>query len=135
MAGRGGSRCFDRVQADTLIVGDDQERWVVHVALVAQELIVGSIEVAVRALVFPTEGAAFPDIGETFAADGFGEGIFEDEGLIVAVGPRGVGMTNQVAEVSEVFLVPLAFVGGGLAPFGFEVLCCHGVDCTGSMGG
>ncbi|MEJ7697875.1 MAG: hypothetical protein WKF78_14980 [Candidatus Limnocylindrales bacterium] len=49
---------------DALDVADDQERRVLEVLAVVEELLVGGLEVGPLALVLPGEEAALPDVGE-----------------------------------------------------------------------
>ena len=62
VAGEGG------MDDDAFAVGDDEERWVFKLQGVVGELLQGGVEVAPRLFVFPTEIAAFPDIGPAVAA-------------------------------------------------------------------
>jgi len=49
---------------DALDVADDQERRVLAVLAVVEQLLVGGLKIGPLALVLPGEEAAFPDVGE-----------------------------------------------------------------------
>ena len=111
-------------------VGDDQQRGIVQVFAVLQQLLVGGFEVFVfvGAFVFDGEMVFVEDIGASVAA-GFLQGLLEDEGF------AGVGFAvaaghvdaNQAADIEEVGLPALELAQGGVRPFVDEGLRGHGL--------
>ena len=65
------------VDLEAVEVADDQQRRVLEVLAVVQELLVGGLQVLVLALVLPGEVAALPDVGEAVPAAGLGDALLE----------------------------------------------------------
>jgi hypothetical protein len=91
------------------IVGDvagDEDRRVVEVFLVEQQLLVGGVEVRVLAfgLVLPGEAVLVPDIGEAGLAARLGQRLLEAVELAFSVGLNRPLQAKQMAEGVEVRL-------------------------------
>ena len=69
------------VDHDAVQVADHQQGRVVQGVAVAQELVVGGVQVLVLALVLPAEEALLPDVGEAVAAAVLGRALLEAERL------------------------------------------------------
>jgi hypothetical protein len=108
------------VDFKALEVADDEERRVAEIFVVADELLVGFLEVAAGELVLEGEGVALPDIGVAFAAADLGDVLFK--GVVVAhdIFFGGMGDAQRLAEVAEVLLVRRPLGELGLLPFDGE---------------
>ena len=81
---------------------------------------VGGIKVAVRPLVFPAKAALAPDVRKAAASGGLGRVTLEGEPLALRIGLRWGRLSEQVAEVEEVFLRGGVFVELAGLPLGDE---------------
>jgi hypothetical protein len=110
------------VDLEPFDVADDQQRRVLQRLAVEEELVIGGGEVFVLPFVLPGEVAAHPDIGEAFAAAGFGDPLLEGIPRAGRVGGGGRLLTEEGAEIEEVLLHDGALVLLHAAPFGRELL-------------
>jgi len=85
-------------------VADDEERRVLQVLAVLEELLVGGRQVLALALVLPADVAAFPDIGPPSPAASLAGTALEGVVGAVGVGGRRRRLTEHGAEVEEVLL-------------------------------
>lgn len=119
-----------------LEIADDQQRRILEIVQVLKQLLAGFFEVLVFALVFPGEVAFEPDVGEALRLSGL-EGLLAEERVFEHVGAFGVFrdaflegeglaggvelsrrfVSDQAAEVDEVFAVRRGFLERGGAPF------------------
>jgi hypothetical protein len=76
-------------------------------------------------LVFPTEVAAEPDIGPSFAAGGLAHPAFKRVEGAVGIGRRWLRLAQHFAKIKEMLLVGASFREVGLLPLGDEFLGCH----------
>jgi hypothetical protein len=111
---------------EALEIARHQERRILQGILVAQELVIGGVEVLPLPLVLPAEESLLPDVRESLATAVFRGPLFEAERGAGGVGLGGGGVIEQVAEVQEVLLSRGPFLQLGLPPFGDELVDGHG---------
>lgn len=116
-----------RVALETVQVAHDQERRVVQVLAIAEELLVCGDEVFMLALVLPAEASLPPYVGPAVAACGLADAAFERVPRAFRIGLGGLLLAEQLAEVEEVFMASRAFGELGGAPFGDELLWGQGI--------
>ena len=91
--GRGGEVGMD---LEAVHVANDQQRRVLQVFAVEQQLGVGRLQVLVLALVLPAEVAAHPDVGPAVAALGLLDALLEGVPLALRVGLGRLGLVRAV---------------------------------------
>ncbi len=106
-----------RVDDDLVDIGDDQQGWVEQGLAVLEELLVGSIQVGMLALVLPREVAPLPDVGPAVASALGVRTSLEGKGRAGGISFRWRGVADQVAQVDEMFLGAGAFLERARAPF------------------
>jgi hypothetical protein len=110
------------VDDDAFAVGDHQQRRVIQVQRVIEQLLEGCIQVLAGRFVFPAETIALPDIGPAIAA----ARLFRAPLETVMVRVAGLGNTKQITEIIKMRLCPGAFGEGVILPGGNEFFRSHG---------
>ena len=115
-------------------IADDEQRRIQERFTVAEQLLVGFIEIFLFAFVFPGEAALFPHVGKAAFLRLAGVGRFKveqlrvfDHALLVAekIGAAGIGfvgrgLLQQPAEIVEVTLIGGGFLARIARPLLFE---------------
>lgn len=125
---------FDDVAIE---IADDEHGRIKERLAVAQELLVGLVEVLLHALVFPAETALLPHVGEATFGRVTRIGHFEklhvfDDALLVAEGITACGvrlsrswLTPQPAKIVKVPLVRGRFLAPVPPPLLLKLCDCH----------
>jgi len=95
----GGRRGVREVGPDdeAVEITGNQEGWILQGVLVAQELVIGGLQIFPLPLVLPAEKALLPDIRETVSAAMLGRALLEAEGAPGCVCFRWSRVTHQAA--------------------------------------
>ena len=118
------------VDAETRHVGDDQQGRVLERQRVLAQLVEGGVEVFVLALVLPGEAVPLPDIGPAAAAGVLAGTAFEAVALPARIVLRRRRLTQQPAQVDEMFLRGRALFQFGRTPLGDKILRVHLVSAS-----
>jgi len=113
------------VDLEPVHVGDDEQGRVVERLPVAQELVVGGLQVLVLPLVLPGEVALLPDVGPAFAAAVLGCPLLEGVGGPLRVRVGGGRLSEHPAQVDEVLLGARSFLEIRGRPLPDELLGGH----------
>ena len=106
-------------------VAHDHERRVLKCLGIAQELLVGGVEVLVLALVLPAEEALLPDVGKAVAAGVLLRAALEGEGLAGRVHLYRLRMAQQPTQAQEMLLIARPLGQVHLLPDGNELCNSH----------
>ena len=120
------------VDLEAVHVADDQQRRVIQVLAVEQQLGVGVLQVLVLALVFPAEVAAHPHVGPALAAVGLLHAVLEGVPGAVRVGLGRLGLAEQFAQVEKMLLAGAPLGEVDALPLGDELLRGHGTAFPGA---
>lgn len=91
VVGPGGRVVEVGVDADDVHVAHDQQRRVVEVGAVFEQLVISGVEVFVPAFVFPAKEVLFPNVGPAVAAAVFGRAFLEGERVACGISLGGFG--------------------------------------------
>lgn len=106
------------VYLESVQVADHQERRILQVLAVLEELLIRGPQVFVPALVLPGEVPALPHVGKAMPAKGLGDALLKGVACARLVGLYGMGLAQHLAEVAEVRLRGGALAQGGSLPAG-----------------
>lgn len=110
---------------DPLDVADDQQRRVLEVLAVVEQLAVGGVQVGATSLVLPSKEPPTPHIGEAGGAVELGDALLEAVPIVRGVGLGGREDTEHRAEVIEVRLRDLALATSVRPPLRDELVSGH----------
>ena len=110
------------VDLEAAQVAHNQQRRVLQVLAIKEQLVVGGQQILVLGLVLPTEVAAHPDVGPALTARCFTDAPLETERSAIGISGRGLVLAQQFAEIEKVLLAGAAFAEIGPLPLGDEFL-------------
>ena len=102
------------IDAETLGVGDDEQRRIFQRHRIELQLLIGAVEVGAVLLVFPAEVSALPDIGKAPGAIELGDAFLEAVTVRIGCFVRR-RLAQHTAQIDEMLLrrLPLGTVGAG----------------------
>src|ERR1035437_4612422 len=110
---------------ETVLIANHQQRRVLQIFSIAQELKVGGVQVVVLALVFPGKVPLLPYISKALVSFNRGDVLFEGKALAGLVDRSGVGLAQHIAEITEMLLRAGALGEGTGFPAGDEFGECE----------
>jgi len=117
------------VNLEPVHIADDQQRRIVQVLTVAQQLLIRAVEVLVLALVLPAEVPAHPDVSPALAAVVLRDAPLERVPRNILVDVGGFRLPQQIANVEKVLLTGGPLGQRGVLPLGNEFLRRHSRRC------
>jgi hypothetical protein len=82
-------------------VADNQQRGIVEILAVLEQLQVGGFEILVLSLVLPAKEAALPDVGKALVIAGFVDVLLEGVIKALGVGSGRMRLVEDLAEIDE----------------------------------
>lgn len=111
-------------------IADDEERRILQIVAVEEQLLVRCFQVFVLALVLPPEMLAHPDIGPAVPAFFLTDAPFKGVPGTLRISLGGLGLSQQFTQIKKVLLAGTAFGERDLLPFIDEFLWAFNWQCS-----